>query len=280
MTDEEAWQTVADNLGLGYKLAGQFFQSRKKFGKHLGSAVHEELRSAVPELLLKAAKGFDPSKGYKFSTYAGTALWRGFISIEQYEQRRETSEYNDDRAYRDESLDRAEVMATLADTSLTERNKHIIYAYHVQGFEKQEIADMMGLPLTTIKVVLHKTVKKLTRELAPEDLRAEGPEGRQARRQSRPVRLPNDDSPLPSGRVHERMATQAEAESGTIYWGSDRRPANVGRMGAYSTMVGSILDQVKANPELAALKRRNQDRAAEDARAMELWYADLRRERE
>ena len=56
-TDQEAWQIVTENLGLGYKLAARFYQSRKRFGKNMGSAAHDELRSAAPEILFKAAKG-------------------------------------------------------------------------------------------------------------------------------------------------------------------------------------------------------------------------------
>lgn len=254
MSDEEAWQVVQDNLGLGYKLAARFYMSRKRYGQIMGGTMHDELRSAAPMILFKAAKGFDPQRGYKFSTYAGTALWRGFLTIEKYEKRRQTVDYDDSRVYKDRGLDTAEVVTALADVGLTDRDRDILWAYFVEGLTKKETAAYVGTTPGIVKRTVEKKIKTVAPNLDPDDLRPEPQMALAAPRKSRRVHLPHDE---------------AEPE-----------PGEVRVTPGQSTMTGSILDQIRQDPEIAAKRQRNREQAEAEAKLMERWYADLRRERE
>lgn len=71
------WKLIRDyiveqNLGLAYSLIGHF---------RAGSVDWDELRSEAFYALVRAVEGFNPSRGFRFSTYACNAIARALIYI-------------------------------------------------------------------------------------------------------------------------------------------------------------------------------------------------------
>ena len=254
MTDEEAWKMVEENLGLGYSLAQRYYQARKRHGVVLGSGMHEEFRSAAPEILFKAAKHFDPSRGYKFSTYAGTALWRGFTRIDRQEKRSKERQDKRDLAVPGEThLYRAEVEAVLQDVGLPEKVKAVVHARYVEGMTTQETADYLGMTRKQVLTAVSRyALPKLRKNVDPDDLRPERSVTTEAvsSRESRHVHLPHESEPEPDS-------------------------APVQTTGGSSEASGNMLGRMREDKALAARHNANRRRAVDDAKAMEDWYASV-----
>lgn len=250
LSDQEAWKLAEENIGLGKSLASRYYASRKKHGQILGGVVYDEMLSAANEVLFKAAKHFDPSRGFKFTTYAGTALWRAFTKIER--RQRPTIPYGDnhEQPELERGLDQAELDELLAD--LDERSQAILVAHYWEGLTARETAEYLGTTVGVVKRTIEQSLRQLRRTTEADDLRPTGGPVIKHPRESRPIELPSD---------HELPA-----------------PQKVRATGGQTTASGTIFDQMRHDKRLAAKYRAKRREAEEDARAAEAWYAGVKRD--
>jgi RNA polymerase sigma factor (sigma-70 family) len=78
--DAEAQARVVGCLGLAYKLAHRFAFSR--------GLDPDEAKGVAVESLCRAAACFDPTRGIKFTAYAGKAVMRALVVLTTQEHRR------------------------------------------------------------------------------------------------------------------------------------------------------------------------------------------------
>ena len=81
----ERWETMRNfligrNLGLAYKMVARF---------HSSHVDRDDLRSEAFLGLMRAVEGFDPWRGFRFSTYACHAIWRALMQVAKKSRRHE-----------------------------------------------------------------------------------------------------------------------------------------------------------------------------------------------
>lgn len=82
MSDHNPDQFVSDNLGLAYSLARKYYLSY--YGpQHGTNQAYEEFVGAALYGLVKASKKFDPSRGFKPTTYAWPSILREIINVQR-----------------------------------------------------------------------------------------------------------------------------------------------------------------------------------------------------
>ena len=77
-TDAEAVALATRHLRLSLAVVAKFIARYPDLAATVG---HDELEAEAFCALLRAARLFDPSKGYRFSTYAHITCWRGCIRL-------------------------------------------------------------------------------------------------------------------------------------------------------------------------------------------------------
>lgn len=163
----ETEHLITDNVNLVYFLANQWH--RKFEPKHLYD--YDELVSEGFVGLTKAAKTFDPEKGWKFSTYAGICIRNQILQYARKVQRnqgwivaslddtikddegKETahiefiagSEITDDYSFRNELRVLYQKFGNPRKRDHVEEREKVIFELMCRGFRQVEITKMLGL---------------------------------------------------------------------------------------------------------------------------------------
>jgi RNA polymerase sporulation-specific sigma factor len=143
--------------------------------KWTGFEVHD-LTSICNLALCKAAMGFDESRGYKFSTFAGIAIRFEIIKELSRNKNRKlnkvigrTLSLNDAQTSENEDsellniLGKSELLYEIVDISdslpaLHQRNLKTRIMFHVQGYSQKEIAQHFKVTQSRIAQILKKPV--------------------------------------------------------------------------------------------------------------------------
>lgn len=144
----------------------------------------EDLVAAGMPALIRAVELFDPSRGYRFSTYATHALRNHFLRLRKRRIRRSEREAAITPADADSAcdpeepvesqLERADLIAVVrkALRQLTERDRYLLDARfgllpNCEPQTLQQIASSVGLSKERVRVLTHRAVDRL-RELVDE----------------------------------------------------------------------------------------------------------------
>lgn len=173
---------VEDHLGLARKIAFQFYKNFKS------KYTYEELESTAFLGLIEAAKNFDESRGFKFSTYAIPVItgrvkrmfrddkWyfirrgvpheiRSLNFIIDTEHNVELQDILEDEVNIEENvINEITVKKLLA--SLTERDRNIVYLYYFKRLKQIEIAEIMNITQISVYKIIKKSLEKMKAELA------------------------------------------------------------------------------------------------------------------
>lgn len=173
---------VEDHLGLARKIAFQFYKNFKS------KYTYEELESTAFLGLIEAAKNFDESRGFKFSTYAIPVItgrvkrmlrddkWyfirrgvphemRSLNFIIDTEHNVELQDILEDEVNIEENvINEITVKKLLA--SLTERDRNIVYLYYFKRLKQIEIAEIMKITHISVYRIIKKSLEKMKEELA------------------------------------------------------------------------------------------------------------------
>jgi RNA polymerase sigma factor (sigma-70 family) len=172
-TQAEAWGLVEKNMGLGHVLVERFLASTRNKGQRFGTSFKDDLYSAIPVALYNAALRFDASKGIKFTSYAGRAVWNEF-SDEYRRYLRQTGggnlrsadsvEYESDRlghASQDE-YKLVEFRDEFEKMPLSGK-EHEILDLTLEGYSIDEIGKITSLSSDQIRGLKQRMKDKLTR---------------------------------------------------------------------------------------------------------------------
>ena len=173
---------VEEHLGLAKSIAFQFYKNFKS------KYTYEELESTAFLGLIEAAKNFDESRGFKFSTYAIPVItgrvkrmfrddkWyfirrgvphemRSLNFIIDTEHNVELQDILEDEVNIEENvINEITVKKLLA--SLTERDRNIVYLYYFKRLKQIEIAEIMNITQLSVSRIIKKSLEKMKEELA------------------------------------------------------------------------------------------------------------------
>lgn len=173
---------VEDHLGLARKIAFQFSRIYKD------KYTYDEIESTAFLGLIEAAKNFDESKGFKFSTYAmpyitgrvkrmyrddkwyfvkrGVRHDMGSLNfVIDNENNTELQDILEDEVNIEENvINEITVKKLLA--SLTERDRKIVYLYYFKRLKQIEIAEIMNITNVSVYRIIKKSLEKMKEELA------------------------------------------------------------------------------------------------------------------
>lgn len=185
-TDAEAVALATCNLRLSLAVVAKFARRYPDLAADVGL---DELEAEAFCALLRAARLFDPSKGYQFSTYAHITCWRGCIQL--VSQRRvgmlreflqlEGAGYRNDAAGR--AADGAAVVAPpdkrAADPSRSAELRELydramqlvpkeyaeVFRLHLEGWRHAEIGRRCGFTRERSRKICELVITKLRKEM-------------------------------------------------------------------------------------------------------------------
>ena len=168
---------VEEHLGLARKVAFEYY--RKSQGKY----TYDELESTAYMGLIRAAKNFDESKGFKFSTYAMPTIkgeiqrmfrddkWyfikRGvpqtMLSLNAVigcEENTEMQDILEDQEDVEENLINSILVSELFEF-LTKREKQVMYLYYYMHLSQTEIAKNIECSQAHVSRIITDSLKKM-----------------------------------------------------------------------------------------------------------------------
>ena len=172
-----ATNLVEDNMKLAYYIAHRF--------DNVGYGEKEELCNYALYGLVRAAKGFDPAKGFNFSTYATRCIENEILMYLRRERRHiqnvsmhaalvtsatDGTELSyadtlmDERDYYEEvdnTILLQDILKRIEDESSLGRDNLILKYHYVDGMSQFKIADKVGLAQSYVSRILKKAVNKL-----------------------------------------------------------------------------------------------------------------------
>ncbi|MGN1029745.1 MAG: sigma-70 family RNA polymerase sigma factor [Bacilli bacterium] len=173
---------VEDHLGLAKAIAFNFYKILKS------KYTYEEIESTAYLGLIEAAKKFDESKGFKFSTYATHhvvgRIKRMYRDDKWYNLKRGVKhdmkslnfvidpEHNtemqdilkDEINIEEDVVNELTVKKLLA--SLNEKDKKIIYLYFYEQLSQQEISEIVNIHQASVSRTLKTSLIKMRKQLA------------------------------------------------------------------------------------------------------------------
>lgn len=173
---------VEDNLGLARKIAFQFSRIYKD------KYTYDEIESTAFLGLIEAAKNFDESKGFKFSTYAMPVIagrvkrmyrddkWyfvkrgvrhnMGSLNfVIDNENNTELQDILEDEVNIEEDVTNKLLLKKLL-ALLNDRDRNILYLYYFKKLKQREIAEIMHITQVSVYRIIKASLNKMRKELA------------------------------------------------------------------------------------------------------------------
>lgn len=169
LTAEEQEQYAAENKGLAYHFVHKY---KNPFNDE------DELISEAMLGLTKALRGFDKTKGVKFSTYASTCIVRAIkvfqaeqakkgprISLDNFMENKDGETFNQEPAS-DEDIESVSVLRLLVEDVISqesERNAEVLRLY-LADKSYSEIAKIHGISKMRVSQIVRWMLEKIKNE--------------------------------------------------------------------------------------------------------------------
>jgi RNA polymerase sigma factor (sigma-70 family) len=171
-SDEERNRLVEANMGLAGAVVRRFWRSND-IARRLGFNV---CYSECYFVLLKAAAGWDESKGIQFSTYATCAMIKGMLRMLEYQSKRlaqksldvEISTWVPGARDKRPVFDQDEMSNVSRIISALPAKDQWVLRLFRQGWVGEQIAQVLGMSKQNVSLIRRRAIAKVQRGLQSE----------------------------------------------------------------------------------------------------------------